>query len=172
MTTTTTPPEKIVDDQTALMLAEMGHALAAESTPWDAARFGWSTACRTGAQFFSLPADRAGWVYIAGPMSGYVSHNFPAFDEAARALRTRGWRNVINPADHGEVEGAAWGDYLRYDLAKLARCEAIFLLDGWAQSRGARLEYAVAHALGLTIYYEKPGSPTRGYPVYGPPGVV
>src|SRR5262245_23383467 len=36
-------------------------------------------------------------IYIAGPMRGYPSYNFPAFDEAEAALTAGGWR-VLSPA--------------------------------------------------------------------------
>ena len=53
------------------------------------------------------PAARANRVYVAGPMTGIAEHNFPAFNAAAASLRAAGW-HVENPADHGDVPGAAW----------------------------------------------------------------
>ena len=37
-------------------------------------------------------------IYIAGPMSGKVDHNYPAFHAAAKFLREKGW-TVFSPAE-------------------------------------------------------------------------
>lgn len=97
-----------------------------------------------------LKPSRTGRVYIAGPMTGIAEFNFPAFNSEADRLRAEGL-TVLNPADHGIVEGAEWADYLRHDIAGLATCQRIHLLQGWEKSKGARLEVTIAQALGMTI---------------------
>lgn len=97
-----------------------------------------------------LAKERFGRIYIAGPMTGIPEHNFPAFFAAEKTLRESGWV-TMNPAGHGIVEGADWGDYLRHDLAKLVSCSTIYLLPGWSKSRGVQLELHVAQALGMTV---------------------
>lgn len=52
-----------------------------------------------------LARSRVGRVYLAGPMTGIADYNFPAFNAAAARLRAVGF-DVVNPADHGVVEGA------------------------------------------------------------------
>ncbi len=87
-------------------------------------------------------------VYIAGPMSGLEDDNFPSFHAAEKMLRQLGF-DVFNPAieDEPKDETLAW--YLARDLPELCRCDAIALLPGWRESKGARAEHAVAQALGL-----------------------
>jgi hypothetical protein len=99
-----------------------------------------------------LQADRVMRVYIAGPMTGLPEFNFPAFNAMAEVLRADGW-HVENPAEHGHVDGADWGDYLRYDISRLSTCSAMMLLPGWSSSRGARLEVSIAKELGHEILY-------------------
>lgn len=106
----------------------------------------------------TLDTERANRVYIAGPMTGYENFNFPAFNAEADRLRAAGW-HVENPADHGHVDGADWADYLRYDIWRLATCEAIHLLPGWQKSRGAKLEVHIAKALGMKIRYAHGADP-------------
>ncbi len=89
-------------------------------------------------------------VYISGPMTDMPDNNFPAFNEAARLLERHAF-HVVNPADNGIIRGWEWDDYLRYDLSQMLTCDAIFMLDGWAMSRGALLEHHVAKALGFGL---------------------
>ena len=102
--------------------------------------------------FVQFNADRAGRTYIAGPMTGHADFNYPAFNAAAALLRSLGIA-AINPADHGRVPGATWGDYLRSDIAQLATCESIYFLPGWSQSRGALLEHHIATSLGMRLLF-------------------
>lgn len=97
-----------------------------------------------------LADTREGRIYVAGPMTGIPDFNFPAFNSAAAELRGQGLQ-VVNPAEHGIIEGAKWADYLHYDLGRLATCSAVYLLPGWSNSKGARLEVYVAQALGMRI---------------------
>jgi len=105
-----------------------------------------------------LAASRANRVYLAGPMTGLPDLNFPAFNAEAATLRAKGL-TVINPAEHGVVEGADWADYLRHDLAGLVSCERIHLLPGWSKSKGANLEVLVALMLGMEITYHPDATP-------------
>lgn len=95
-------------------------------------------------------------IYIAGPMTGYPDWNFPTFRAAAAALRARG-HEVISPAELDEADSAPlgslpWAEYLRRDIPHLISCEAIALLPGWENSRGARLEHHIATALGMSVH--------------------
>lgn len=96
--------------------------------------------------------------YIAGPMTGYPEHNYPAFHKAAAEMRALGWE-VINPAEnHGGNTTLPREDYFRTDIPQLVSCDAVLLLRGWEQSRGARLEFAVARECGVRTLssYQKP----------------
>lgn len=104
-------------------------------------------------------------IYIAGPMSGYKNFNFEAFNGAAEYLISLGW-DVFNPAakdteKHPDIENNPEGDpilaaqkdgfnfreaYL-WDVSKVIEADAIFMLEGWEQSPGARGEHAVAVAM-------------------------
>ena len=94
-------------------------------------------------------------VYVAGPMTGYVEHNFPAFRAAADRLRSLGYE-VVSPAElddpnltHEELAAIPHEVYMRRDLAYLLDCDAIYLLPGWTYSKGAALEATVARGCGL-----------------------
>ena len=90
-------------------------------------------------------------IYISGPMTGYPDLNFPAFFAEAERLRALGYE-VVNPAELNPP-GASWQDCMRKDIEELVKCDAIILLDGWDQSKGARLEKHIAHKLNLKIVF-------------------
>ena len=87
-------------------------------------------------------------IFISGPMTGYENFNYPAFNAAATKLRFAG-HHVENPAENPAPACGSWVAYMELSLAQLVTCNAIVLLPGWEQSKGARLEYAVARAMGL-----------------------
>ncbi|MGI6558284.1 MAG: DUF4406 domain-containing protein [Limnochordia bacterium] len=92
-------------------------------------------------------------LYIAGPMTGHPEFNFPAFHDAARRLRQQGY-DVCNPAEmETEDTTKPWAFYARRSVGLLVQdCDAVLLLSGWSDSRGALLEAVVARALGLPFY--------------------
>lgn len=116
--------------------------------------------------------------YLAGPMTGIRSFNFPAFMEAASRLRTWGWV-IFNPAeeDCSIIGEDKWSDYLKaihasegnladldgwgFDMAKAmqqdlgfiaTKAEAVICLPGWDKSSGARAEAFVGRKCGLPVF--------------------
>ena len=89
-------------------------------------------------------------IYIAGPMTGLPLLNFPAFHAEAARLRALG-HDVVNPAEINADPAKGWIACMRGDIRELVTCDAIQLLPGWQQSRGATLEHHIAVALGLQI---------------------
>lgn len=87
-------------------------------------------------------------VYISGPMTGKPDLNFPEFMATEDKLQEQGWI-VINPARM--PQGLSYAEYMKLDLFLLGMCEAIYLLEGWQHSKGARAELSFAISLGLTI---------------------
>ena len=90
-------------------------------------------------------------VYVAGPMTGLPGFNYSAFNRAAAWLRAQGL-HVENPAENKAPVDAEWIDWMRLAISQLIKCDAIILLNGWQQSRGATVEYERAKGLGLWIY--------------------
>src|SRR5271170_5178993 len=92
-------------------------------------------------------------IYLAGPMSGILQHNYPAFFEAEKRLIKAGFV-VVNPAwlndeKSGEIY---WRLCLRNDLSYITKyCSGIALLPGWVHSKGATLELATALRLGMFV---------------------
>jgi hypothetical protein len=106
--------------------------------------------------------------YLAGPMSGIPLFNFPTFDAAAADLRSKGI-TVVSPTDLDREAGfdpvslpADWDwniypgtlriDAFLRDMHAISTCDAIHLLPGWQESKGARAEKAVAEWIGLGVF--------------------
>lgn len=87
-------------------------------------------------------------IYISGPITGREDGNRAAFAQAERQLRAAGF-TPINPHDNGLPADTLWHEHMRRDLALLLECDGVALLDEWDQSRGARIEYALARDVGL-----------------------
>tara|TARA_Y100001963_G_scaffold146162_1_gene220719 strand:- start:3261 stop:3611 length:351 start_codon:yes stop_codon:yes gene_type:complete len=102
-------------------------------------------------------------IYIAGPMSGYPSHNWEAFDAKEEQLAAAGW-DVVNPAkmdremgfDPKELGEYEYEDAARRDIEALEKCDAIYLMHNFQFSKGACWERALAKKWGLKRYYEIP----------------
>lgn len=89
-------------------------------------------------------------IYLSGPMSGMPEFNFPAFHAEAARLRALGYK-VVNPAEINVDGDKSWEECLRADIKALCDCDAVALLPGWENSKGAHLEVHIAHRLGLQI---------------------
>jgi hypothetical protein len=111
-------------------------------------------------------------IYLSGPMRGIKDFNFDAFHRFAQLLRGRGYI-VFSPAERDVNE---FGDIfkspnglitdlpVKFDLRKTLlkdiawicnEADTIAMLPGWADSKGAVAEFAVAAALGLRVIYLK-----------------
>ena len=108
-------------------------------------------------------------LYIAGPMTGRAYHNVPAFEAAATELRSQGHDCIVpieldgdeyrdfclaDPTGRAEApDERTWGDFLARDVKCIAdEVEAVVVLPGWRDSKGARLETYVALLTGKPVY--------------------
>lgn len=94
-------------------------------------------------------------VYISGKISGLPLNNvIEKFKWHASLLESKG-HEPINPIDISPFHDSKdWYYYMVDDIAALLKCDAIYMLKDWGQSRGARIEYQIAKELGLQILFE------------------
>ncbi len=88
-------------------------------------------------------------IYIAGPMAGMEDFR-NAFNQAEGILRMRGW-TVLNPACL--PDGLPHDAYMPICLAMLGAADAIMMLSGSDESRGAEIERRFADYQGKEIYF-------------------
>jgi len=94
-------------------------------------------------------------IYISGRIKDYPEHRYH-FARVAHLLRGRDGYDVVNPCEvDPEVEDPTYEDYMRADIRELIECDAIYMLEGWERSVGARCEHMVAAMCGLEIHYER-----------------
>lgn len=95
-------------------------------------------------------------VYISGGITGVENYG-KAFERAEAELKAAG-HTVINPAGIAEhLPQMTHEEYLTVDLALLSVCGAIYMLNGWKNSRGANREYGYALAKGIKVIIEEDG---------------
>lgn len=88
-------------------------------------------------------------VYVAGPMTGLPDFNRPAFFDAAGLLFDHG-HIVLNPAIF--PDGLEHSDYMKICLPMIDAAEAVVMLPGWENSKGASMEYQYAQIKNLPVF--------------------
>lgn len=96
-------------------------------------------------------------VYICGPITGHEADADARFRKAAvDVLRICGNETeFINPLIVGKAANYAAnlnnGDFMQISYTLMKLCDAIYMMDGWDQSNGCRLEWLYAQILNLEV---------------------
>lgn len=93
-------------------------------------------------------------IFISGPVSGTTDY-MERFGNAQKYLESLG-HSVINPmlVTSNLPEDTTQREYLSLDLIMLCMCDAVYMLKGYAKSRGALAELNTAKSVGCKIFYE------------------
>ena len=88
-------------------------------------------------------------VFISGPMSGLPDFNRPAFERTAQKIEKAFDCVALNPA----VLPLNMPDtkYMPICLAMIDQADAVYMMRGWRDSRGARLEHDYAKRCGKSV---------------------
>lgn len=95
-------------------------------------------------------------IYISGRITGLnkqiATERFEAREKIIRDLG----HEPVNPMKiPAWVEHPTWIDNLKKDITELVKCDAIYMIVGFKDSKGATLEHKIACELNLKIIYEK-----------------
>jgi len=94
------------------------------------------------------------YIYIAGPYTeGVVKENVAEAIKAASIIQMEGYVPFIPHLNYywHELYPLNYEDWMQYDFAWLARCDAILRLPGY--SPGAEREVQRAADLGIPVFY-------------------
>ena len=92
-------------------------------------------------------------IYISGQITGTTDF-MERFERAEQKLARMGF-DVCNPAKELAhfPDGTPWRTFMAECLRMLLLCDGIYMLDGWKDSKGARLEQKVALECGLATMF-------------------
>ena len=125
-------------------------------------------------------------IYLSGPMTSLPDNNIPKFNAVAERLRAEG-HFVINPADISRLFGtreditSSFNEWynpsqpfevvkgtphiaqsiMDADLAAVRSCDAIYMMNGWENSCGAKKELTEAIACRLQVMLEDGAVPVE-----------
>lgn len=93
-------------------------------------------------------------IYISGAITGTKDY-MARFSMAHLSLARKGY-SVVNPAMVNAMlpEDTTHKEYMDMSFAMMDMCDGIYLLDGWENSKGAKMEYERAKEKGMDIYFQ------------------
>jgi len=94
-------------------------------------------------------------IYIAGKITGLTFEEAESAFMFAEGVLERAGHTPLNPMRLvDQSEGRRYEEYLSDALRiMIVDAEAVYFLNNWNQSRGAKIEHATARALGMPLYH-------------------
>jgi hypothetical protein len=91
-------------------------------------------------------------IYIAGKVSGErIDHCTMKFGQAQKELEAAGYK-AINPLAIVNDWHCPWDKAMRLCLKAMMDADAVLALPDWIDSRGAKIEIALADQVNLKVY--------------------
>ena len=93
-------------------------------------------------------------VYISGAITNNPNAK-AQFDKAKETLLelNKGYE-PISPMDLPHNHDKSWKSFMKEDIIELMKCDAIYMMQGWHESKGAVIEKELACALDFKIIHE------------------
>lgn len=94
-------------------------------------------------------------IYVSGKITGLpIEEAKQRFANSQALLESIGFE-VVNPLEFGLCdEKASWESHMVKDIEMLFKCDAIYMMDNWTDSKGAQIEYDIANRLGKDVWFE------------------
>ena len=90
-------------------------------------------------------------VYISGPITGIDDHK-KIFLRTEEHLTDQGYE-VLNPTRLPHNHDKKYSSYMKEDVKALLECDAIYMMSGWINSKGAKFEHETAEMCGIERLY-------------------
>jgi hypothetical protein len=92
--------------------------------------------------------------YISGQITNLSEekylHYFAIGMEEVRAMNM----HPVNPCHLPHEHDKTWQSYMKHDIIEMLQCDAVYMLNNWQNSRGAKIEWQIANGLGMQIFYQ------------------
>lgn len=93
-------------------------------------------------------------IYISGKITGLDYADVESkFQDAQDLLSDIGFE-VVNPLNNGLTKEHSWEQHMVKDFELLLPCDAIYMMDNWQDSTGARIEYQTASEMNKDVWFE------------------
>lgn len=98
-------------------------------------------------------------IYISGKYSGSkkdIKYNIALARDYAKDIWELGYTALcphLNTMHFEEDCNCCYEDYIAGDLVMLRRCDGMFMLPKWEESKGALIELNEAKKFGIKVYY-------------------
>lgn len=93
-------------------------------------------------------------VYISGKITGLDPEKAKGhFARASELVEKLGYKPVNPMVEVPFDPEYKWEDYMLKDIALLFGCDAILMLPNWEDSKGAKIEHAIAQLHGLQVLF-------------------
>ena len=92
-------------------------------------------------------------IFLSGPVAGMIyADAVKDFNDAEKLLQDKGYQ-VINPVSFIHPD-SDWAEAMRLCIKELKKCDAIYMLKGYENSKGASVEHCIARELNLEVIYQ------------------
>jgi hypothetical protein len=93
-------------------------------------------------------------VYISGQIGNLpeeeYQQNFAVGMEEVRAMNM----HPVNPCNLLHEHDKSWQSYMKHDIIEMLKCDALYMLNNWHNSKGAKIEWQIATFLGMQVFYQ------------------
>ena len=100
-------------------------------------------------------------IYLSGPITidpdGYLEHFEKAQKQMEKLFPDAEIHNPALPENNPvfeKEEPVNWVKVMQLDIMKVFECDTIYMLSGWENSPGAKIEYIVAEKFCLDFMFE------------------
>lgn len=109
----------------------------------------------------TTPINKRPRLYIAGPYTASTPHettrNILRAQKYARKFIGEGWAVLtphLNTAGFEHFKELKYEDFIETDLAWLGAADCVFMLDGYAQSKGCNIELDFCREHNIPVIFE------------------
>ena len=92
--------------------------------------------------------------YVSGKITGLTEEEYlRLFSEAKKKAKEKGYV-AISPTELPHDHNKTWESYMREDLIEMLKCDVVFAMANWHESKGATIEVNLAKSIGMKVIFE------------------